>query len=173
LDTPALDLRNPLLRLGGSIFMLVEFPFLSIPPRSVEALFNLKIQGFIPIVAHPERYADVQIESAPIQEWQRIGAYFQANAGSFVGSYGRAAEKTVWKLLEAGLISYVCSDFHAVGECHVQSAFEAIERRYGLSVATLLFSSNPSGIPLNEAPAPAVIAKKKGFFGRFGLPGRA
>ena len=152
LDVPSIDLSNPLFRLGGSDSVLVEFPLLSIPPHSEKALFNIKMQGFNPIVAHPERYRDVQENPAGAREWLRVGAYLQANASSFVGQYGSKAEQTAWKLLELGLLSYVCSDFHAVGVCHTEPAYKAIEKRYGPDVPRLLFSENPLKILKKESP---------------------
>lgn len=166
LDVPALDLSNPLLRLGGSKFALVEFPFVSIPPHSSDALFNLRIQGYVPIVAHPERYADVQVNPSRVEEWRRVGAHLQANAGSFVGQYGRAAQKTAWKLLELGSLSYVCSDFHAVGVCHTEKAFAAIEKKYGAGIPRLLFSTNPLRILENEPPLAVHAPLRKGLLDR-------
>jgi protein-tyrosine phosphatase len=165
LDVPSLDLSNPLLRLAGSKFALVEFPFVSIPPHSADALFSLRIQGFVPIVGHPERYADVQLNPSYVEEWRRVGAHLQANAGSFIGQYGGAAERTVWKLLELGLLSYVCSDFHAVGACHTEPAYRAIEKRYGPDVPRLLFSENPLKILKNEPPLPVQPPVSRGILG--------
>jgi protein-tyrosine phosphatase len=163
LDAPTVDLADERLRLAGSRFVLVEFPFISIPPHSADALFNIKIQECEPIVAHPERYADVQKDPLLVKEWLRVGAHLQANAGSFIGQYGRAAEKTVWKLLELGLLSYVCSDFHAFGACHTEPAFKAIEQRYGPEVPRLLFSENPLKILKSEIPLPVQPPPRKGI----------
>lgn len=174
LDVPSIDLNNPLLRLGGSDSVLVEFPLLSIPPHSEKALFNIKMQGFNPIVAHPERYRDVQETLTSAREWRRVGAYLQANAGSFVGHYGPEAERTAWKLLDVGLLSFVCSDFHAVGICHSREAYEAIDERHGAQTAELLFSSNPERILRNESPLlvePGV--RKKGLLARLGFRPRS
>lgn len=165
LDMPSIDATNPLLRLAGSNFILVEFPFLSIPPHSDDALFSIKIQGFDPIVAHPERYRDLQENPAGARDWVRVGAYLQANAGSFIGQYGRAAERTVWTLLELGLLSYVCSDFHATGLCHTEPAYNAIEKRCGPDVPRLLFSENPLKILKNEPPARVQPPLTKGILG--------
>lgn len=174
LDVPSIDLSNPLFRLGGSDSVLVEFPLLSIPPHSEKALFNIKMQGFNPIVAHPERYRDVQETLTDAREWRRVGAYLQANAGSFVGQYGPEAERTAWKLLELGLLSYVCSDFHATGACHSEAAYAAIEKRESSETAQLLFAHNPQNILHNEPPAAvAASVRKRGLLARLGIRGRS
>jgi protein-tyrosine phosphatase len=165
LDVPSVDLSDPLLRLAGSKFVLVEFPFVSIPPHSETALFNIKIQECEPIVAHPERYAGIQEDPLRAKEWLRVGAHLQANAGSFIGQYGRAAERTVWTLLELGLLAYVCSDFHAVGACQTEPAYKAIEKRYGPDVPRRLFSDNPLGILKNETPLRVQPPPRRGILG--------
>ncbi|HYW06368.1 MAG TPA: CpsB/CapC family capsule biosynthesis tyrosine phosphatase, partial [Longimicrobium sp.] len=48
LDVPAPDLGHPALRLAGSPFVLVEFPGMRVPPRSANALRNLRGAGWIP-----------------------------------------------------------------------------------------------------------------------------
>lgn len=164
LDQPSIDLSSPLLRLAGSHFVLVEFYFESIPPHSADALFNIRVQNHYPIVAHPERYLDIQQKPGRVVDWLRVGAYLQSNAGSFVGYYGRAAQRVAWRLLKAGVVSYICSDYHATGTCHTAAAARRIERRYGKEIAHLLFSENPLRILRNETPVP-VSPKRRGFTG--------
>jgi len=166
LDVPAFDLAEPTLRLAGSQFVLVEFGFGGgIPPHSADALFQIKMQNCVPIVAHPERYIDVQEHPSQIVDWLRVGAHLQANAGSFVGHYGRAAQNVAWRLLEVGVVSYVCSDYHAEGKCYTAPAYAAIGRRYGAEVARLLFSENPLRILKSEPPLPVKAPARKGFVG--------
>jgi protein-tyrosine phosphatase len=161
LDVPKPILHNPLLRLGGSRFALVEFPFLAIPPHSDQALFDLKIQGYEPIVAHPERYRDIHSEPHRVDSWRRVGAHLQANAGSFLGKYGPEAESAVWTLLEQGALSYVCSDYHATGPCDSENAFDLIATRHGHWTAESLFSSNPTHILEGQSPTPVVPPRRK------------
>ena len=163
LDVPAIDLSDPILRLAGSKFVLVEFGFSTIPPHSADALFQIKMQNCVPILAHPERYADVQERASQIVDWLKVGAHLQANAGSFTGHYGPAAKRTAWLLLKVGALSYVCSDYHAMGKCHTASAYAAIGRRYGPEIARLLFSENPMRILKNEGPVPVKAPPRKGF----------
>jgi protein-tyrosine phosphatase len=161
LDVPAPRLDDPVLRLAGSRFALVEFPFLSIPPHSDQTLFNLKIQGYEPIVAHPERYRDIQSEPSRVDKWRHVGAHLQANAGSFLGRYGAESEKAAWQLLEQGALCYVCSDYHATGPCDSQNAFDLLATRYGRETAETLFSTNPTRILANQSPFAVKPAKPK------------
>ena len=168
LDVPELDLTDPILRLAGSRFALVEFPFLSVPPNSARALEAVAKQGYWPIVAHPERYADVQRAYELVHGWIGAGASLQVNAGSLIGRYGPAAEETGWALLELGVASYVCSDYHSSGVCHTGEAFDAVSKRSDARTAELLFSLNPRRVPLSGAPLPvdSIPRQKKGVFSR-------
>ena len=162
LDLPTIDLSNPALRLAGSDFVLVEFPFETIPHYSVDSLSEIRLQNRHPIIAHPERYLDIQRRPARVVDWLELGAKLQANAGSFIGHYGREVERIAWRLLEAGALSYICSDYHGIGPCHTAAAARRIERRYGRETVNLLFSENPLRILRNELPL-AVSARPKGF----------
>ena len=154
LDVPEVNLDQPDLRLARSTFVLVEFPFLSVPPNSDRALDNIKAQGYEPIVAHPERYVDVQRSTAVVRDWLATGAWLQVNAGSLVGSYGPAAKKAGWTLLQLGAVSYVSSDYHSTGICHVREAAQLVASRSDEATTELLFSVNPGRIPQSTPPLP-------------------
>ena len=153
LDIPEIDLSDPRLRLAKSIFALVEFPFLSIPPHSDRVLFDIKMQGYVPIVAHPERYRDIQGDPDAADRWIRVGALLQVNAGSLLGKYGPQAERTGWELLQRGWASYVCSDYHAKGNCDTAAAAVAVRNRGGVEQVDFLFTTNPERILTSELPA--------------------
>ncbi|HEX8392519.1 MAG TPA: CpsB/CapC family capsule biosynthesis tyrosine phosphatase [Longimicrobium sp.] len=154
LDTPRPDLSDPRLRLGGTAFALVEFPFMSVPPNAVEALFALRMQGWTPVLAHPERYANAAPDLHEAPEWKRVGALLQVNAGSLLGRYGPDAARRGWGLVRAGLADYLCSDYHARGRCPVASCRALMEERGYGEQARLLTEENPARLLRGEAPLP-------------------
>ena len=165
LDIPEIDLGDPRLRLAKSMFALVEFPFLSIPPHSDRVLFDIKMQRYVPIVAHPERYRDIQDNPDAADGWRRVGALLQVNAGSLLGKYGPEAERTGWELLRRGWASYVCSDYHAKGNCDSAAAAVAIRDRGGVEQVGLLFTTNPERILTSELPdSVPPLQEKRGRF---------
>ncbi len=165
LDTPQINLSDPRLRLGGSRFVLVEFPFAALPPNSSQVLSDIKVSGYHPIVAHPERYADMDSELEIAKEWKRVGAALQVNAGSLVGMYRPRAEKLAWKLLRRGMADYISSDFHARGEPQNKYAVEALKRIHCDQQIDLLTHVNPNGILLDRAPSevPPIPREEKGW----------
>ncbi len=116
LDVPDPDCSDPRLRLGGGRFILVEFPALSVPVHSEVPLYHLRSTGYVPVLAHPERYAGFDTELRRAHRWRDAGAFLQVNAGSITGRYGERVRANALRLLEAGLADYVCSDYHARGE---------------------------------------------------------
>lgn len=153
LDVPHPRLDDPLLRLAGTSFVLVEFPFMNIPPNSAYALHELVDAGLIPIIAHPERYANMESNLALIEEWRLAGAYLQINAGSLVGTYGARARTLSWMMLEEGDADYMCSDYHCRGRCLLDAARDALVER-GLALQLTTLTSNAQGIVSGERPRP-------------------
>jgi protein-tyrosine phosphatase len=154
LDVPNPDLSDPRTRLASSRFVLVEFPFTSIPPNSGRALLDIRRQGYEPIVAHPERYDEAQSDPERIEEWLGAHVGLQINAGSLIGTYGAAAMKLGWDLLARGWASYISSDYHATGECPSESAADAIRERAGDEWVEQLFTVNPEKLLTDELPVP-------------------
>lgn len=151
LDVPHPKLDDPLLRLAGTSFVLVEFPFMNIPPNSAYALRELIDAGLKPIVAHPERYTNMEASMGLIDDWRDAGAYLQINAGSLVGNYGSRADRISWFLLQEGQADYLCSDFHSRGTCALGSSRAALTAK-GLTLQLMTLDSNASRIVKDEVP---------------------
>ena len=158
LDTPHPRLDEPLFRLAGTTFVLAEFPFMAIPPNSPYVIRELSDAGLIPIIAHPERYVNMESNQHLIPRWREAGAYLQINAGSLVGAYGSRPRKIVWEILSAGYADYMCSDYHSRGRCHVGPATEEMKKRGAADqLATLVM--NAKNIIRGERPAPVAPAE--------------
>jgi protein-tyrosine phosphatase len=152
LDTPEPDLSDPRLRLGGTRSVLVEFPFMVIPPNGPKAIFDLKMAGWTPVLAHPERYANAAADLSDAEEWRRVGAHLQVNCGSLLGRYGAKAQQLAWGLLERGWVDYLSSDYHARGTCPVAESRRALEARGAEEQAVLLTETNPERLLAGQAP---------------------
>lgn len=154
LDVPSPDLSDPRLRLAGTPFVLVEFPFMTVPPNANQAIFDLKMAGWRPVLAHPERYHNASAALTDAEGWRRSGAVLQVNAGSLLGRYGEGPRRLAWGLVEKGWADYICSDFHARGSCHTALAVEALEQAGGAAQAHLLTHENPSRLLAGQPPLP-------------------
>lgn len=114
LDVPSVTLDDPRIRLAGGTCVLVEFPRLQVPPGSASALYRIRGEGYLPIVAHPERYVNIDVERLDlVDEWRRMGARIIVNAGSLLGGFGAGARATTIEMLQQGWVDMVGSDYHA------------------------------------------------------------
>jgi protein-tyrosine phosphatase len=154
LNTPEPDLSDPRLRLAGTSFVLVEFPYMSVPPNSSEAVFALKMKGWRPVIAHPERYAGLDDALSVVEGWRRVGGLLQVNCGSLIGRYGNEARTVAWRLLRRGWVDILASDYHARGRCHIAEARAKLEEKGAAEQAELLFSVNPGRVLADQSPEP-------------------
>lgn len=153
LDVPRPDLRDARLRLAGGAFVLVEFAFMSVPPRAGDVLAAVRADGFVPILAHPERYGSgSEVEQA--ESWKQAGAFLQVNGGSLIGRYGPGPQHAAVQLVERGLADYISSDFHARGEPGLAKYAVALKELAGQEHAGLLLEHNPQRVLQQQMPIP-------------------
>ena len=99
--------------INGTKYVLFEFPLIATRPMNdKEVIYRLVENGYVPIIAHPERYPFIQENPDYLFELEEMGALFQSNYGSIIGMYGLKAKKTLKILLKNNLISFFGSDVH-------------------------------------------------------------
>lgn len=91
-------------------YLLVEMPFVAPPPNVYEYFFDIQINGYKPILAHPERY--MYLTASDYEKLLDFGCQFQINLLSLTGYYGKAVEKRAFTLLEKGWIHAFGTDIH-------------------------------------------------------------
>ena len=105
-------LNGEIRTLNNTRYLLIELPMTNKIKNLKEIIYELKIKGITPIIAHPERYEYVQKNPKYISELIEEGALFQANYGSILGVYGNAPKRTIKKLLKYNYISFLGTDIH-------------------------------------------------------------
>src|SRR3990172_135669 len=115
-NLPKLVSSGEVLTLGDSDYLLIEIPFVSLPFGIEEIIFNLKVMGIYPILAHPERNQELQKNPKRILELVNAGAFIQVTAGSFCGHFGEQAKRCVIQFAKLGVLHAVASDAHSVKE---------------------------------------------------------
>ena len=99
---------------GGHPIHLVEFGTQpGAPPEGLEELvFRLQVRDTTIVIAHAERYPDVQRNPLRLEPLRRAGALVQVNLMSLVGRYGQRVMTAAWEILEGGYADVVGSDLH-------------------------------------------------------------
>ena len=144
-NLPELLREKRLIPINEGRYLLLEFPF---EEEGDWMTFLLKVvleQGYIPLIAHPERYRRVQSNPNLAFRWVTMGCALQLNKGSLLGQFGKAAEKTAVQLLGHGLAACVASDAHHAKfrTPHLTQVEEYIKETCGEAAAKLLLLGNP------------------------------
>lgn len=106
-----LEERAPLLTIGGK-HVLVEFSWVGLPAGYRSTFFNMKVAGYEPVLAHPERYHYLHKDFNVYREIHASGVLLQANLLSFTGYYGSRVQAAALQLAEEGLIHFAGTDLH-------------------------------------------------------------
>ena len=100
--------------LNGSRYLLLELWNSTWLPQSERAIFELRAYGFVPILAHTERYRAFQKDPARLAALRRQGVLAQLTASSLIGMQGNSARLCAETLLKKGLIHCIGSDAHGL-----------------------------------------------------------
>lgn len=81
-----------------------------------QVLFEIRLLGLTPILAHPERYLYLADHLERFDQYASAGAKFQLNLLSLSGVYGKASRKIIQYLLQKGYYGYIGTDLHSVSQ---------------------------------------------------------
>jgi protein-tyrosine phosphatase len=130
-------------------YLFLELPLGEFPFFTERILFSLLIEGLSPILAHPERSLNQEIDFERLEKLKDSGILIQLNAGSLLGSFGRKVQKSALRLLEKDLVDLLASDAHDSNNRPITilaEAFRRIKNDFGEEKARELFEENPKKI---------------------------
>ena len=111
-----LQKKEPLLTIGGNM-VLVEFSMITAPFDLQEMLFEMQLQHYQPVIAHPERYAYLKHRKEFFEELRHNGCLFQLNLLSLTGHYGHTVQELAEYLVKGDFYDFAGTDLH--GERHL------------------------------------------------------
>ncbi len=98
--------------INGLQYLLVEFADSGVPPSIDRVFFDLVSRKLIPIITHPERNPLLSRDLHQLQKWIGAGCFVQVTAGSFLGRFGKHAQKFAMSLLRHNMVHFIASDAH-------------------------------------------------------------
>jgi protein-tyrosine phosphatase len=98
--------------------LLIEMSYLAESPNIKEIIFDLRIKGYVPVLAHPERYIYYFKDKARLLRFKEKGCLMQLNLLSILGYYGKDVQKMAKTLLKANLYDFVGTDLHHDNHLH-------------------------------------------------------
>ena len=160
--------------INGGNHMLVELPALEIPRYTEEFFFALQTKGITPVVAHPERQAELIRHPEIIGDWLQKGILMQINGPSLTGRFGQKVRGMAELLLIHNMVHCIGSDAHGV-RSRKPELFDARKRIRALTgeeAMRHLLLDNPQlilhskEIPVAEIPVEIKTNRPRGILGR-------
>ncbi|MEI6949492.1 CpsB/CapC family capsule biosynthesis tyrosine phosphatase [Paraflavisolibacter sp. H34] len=103
--------KAPLLCLSDKL-VLVEFSMVLAPLDLQDTLFELQLQGYQPVLAHPERYTYLLRKKGYFDTLRDAGCLFQLNLLSLTGFYGDESRQLAEYLLKNDYYQLAGTDAH-------------------------------------------------------------
>ena len=148
--------------IGDTRYLLAEVSDVSISPNLKLTLSQIRFEGIVPIIAHPERNPILQRRPEIVLEWIHVGCLVQVTANALTGFWGARAQKVAAWLLKNGGVHFLASDAHDSlrRTPQLSKARQAAAIIVGEEQARFLVEDNPRAVVLGE-PLPS--APPSGF----------
>jgi len=164
-----IDKSQDLLTLNHSEYVLIEFPSSSIPRYTEQLFYDLMVKGYTPIVAHPERNAEIAENTDKLYRLIKNGALSQVTAASVAGLFGKKTQKLSLNLLEHQQAHFVASDAHNITNraCSWQDAMGVLGKKLGSDMVDLVNMQAQDVVQARSIRklAPERISQRKKLFG--------
>ena len=102
----------------GEKYLMFELSFLSQPDFFSELTFNLQVEGYKLVFAHPERYQYFHKDFKEYENLKAKGIFFQINYISLLGAYGHQTKKTAEKMITENMVEFIGTDLHNPQQLH-------------------------------------------------------
>ncbi len=144
--------NHEFITLNNSRYMLVELDFRIDKATAISRLEKLISYGYVPIVAHPERYGFVIENYAVLNKVRSLGALVQLNGGSLTGDFGAYIKRTADNIMKNRLADFVASDAHSQYSRtpNLADIHEYICENISYDYADILLKTNPMRAINNE-----------------------
>jgi protein-tyrosine phosphatase len=153
-------------------YLLLELPYQQVPMQVDETIFQLRLAGLTPLMAHPERVAYYLEDIDRVEASVRIGALTQVTGASLTGRFGSKARDFAMAMLDRGLIHVLATDSHDVRHRPpvLSEAVRVVRERVGAEAALRLGEEIPRAIlegrEIESEPPPRRSRERRGILGR-------
>lgn len=144
-----------LLPLADTRYVLVEPPHHVAPLRLEDFFFKLLVDGYVPVLTHPERLSWIKSHYAVIERLVQAGVWMQITAGSLAGSFGKTALYWAQRMLDEGSVHILATDAHDLRRRppNLSKGRDLAAARVGAREAEHLVQTRPGGVLANEGPS--------------------
>ena len=138
--------------MADSKYVMIRFEYDIDFETISEAIRDINMDGYIPIVADVEQYECLDGDPDRVEELIQLGAYIQISASAVVGDLGHDIKSFARRLLKEELVHFVASDALDSEDKapFLRECAEYIERKYGEDYMIELFYTNPKAVIEND-----------------------
>lgn len=139
--------------LGKSQYVLIEIDYNASFNIVEKMLFDIMINGYIPIIAHCERLVRNEKDCIKLLKLKNRGCLLQINSSAILKAKKKWLKKWMIKRLKDNTISFISSDAHdiKVRKPILKEAYNIVRKKAGEDIAYNVFIANPKKIIFNEA----------------------
>lgn len=132
--------------MGNSRYVLVEFPVKISGEHIIKGAERLLSKGYIPIIAHTERYSKLKTEQ--VEDLRKNGVVIQINSRDSFGGFDLSEKRRLKSLLSKGLADVVSTDAHDLGarRPNMPKFYSVVAKKYGAEYAEDIFRRNAEKI---------------------------
>jgi protein-tyrosine phosphatase len=158
--------------LNHSRYVLVEFSMMNMPKFISDALYNLRVKEFVPIIAHPERNCHIIEKPQWVYDYIMEGCLIQINSTSLTGASGKEVQKTAELLLKHNMVHFIASDAHSSKHRIpvLSKAYSCADNIGGPGTGEKLICGNPRSVINDEdikIEEPIKVKKRNSFINIF------
>lgn len=140
------------LTLADTRYVLVEFPIYESYQNIKTGLHRLLIHGYLPILAHMERYEALFQNYDRIEELIKLGVYMQMNMRSLQGNFLSSKKGFCRKLLHHGYIHFLATDAHSDHnrDPRMRKTVDYLNKKYGREMTNQILVKNTRQLLSNK-----------------------
>lgn len=139
--------------LADSRYVLVEFDPMTDYSYLRDGILKLDSYGYIPILAHTERYECLFRKKERLQRVKDHGGLIQVNTSSFQGGMFDEMAQRARYIMKNGLLDFVGTDAHSTGKRspRIKETADYLYRKLGRIEAEKILFKNPRAILWNQS----------------------
>jgi tyrosine-protein phosphatase YwqE len=128
--------ERDILTFGKEKYLLFELSYFTLPHDLESLIYDIKLAGYTPVLAHPERYVYFHDSLEEYKKLKEMGVLFQINLTSMSNYYSLAITKMVKELIMQGFVDFIGTDVHHRGHT------KALQKALSSSLYSKIFKYN-------------------------------
>jgi protein-tyrosine phosphatase len=163
-DLPSKLKKGEIHTLNNTPYVLVEFPMSSVPIYTEDILYEMRLLGYKPVIAHPERYIKIMKDPDYLRGLVEQGNYVQINSLSIIGVLGKKTKQTAEILLKHKMVHFIGTDAHTsrIRSPRIKEALEQMRKWVGDEYVEEIINNGRALIRGEEITIPQPLTYKPG-----------